>query len=125
MIENIYAMVYQISLYIMCLLYVAAGANHFVNPKWYLRIIPPALPYPAMINYVSGAYEIVFALLLLPIATRATGAWLLIALLIAIFPANIQMSINYYRFKRSSFWLTIIRLPFQLLFIWWAWQYTK
>src|SRR5882762_8170378 len=118
-------MTYQILLYTMCVLYIAAGINHFVNPKWYLRIIPSILPYPAVINYVSGACEILFALLLIPIATRVVGAWLLIALLIAIFPANIQMSINYYRFKRSAFWFTIIRLPFQLLFIWWAWQYTK
>jgi uncharacterized membrane protein len=83
------------------------------------------LPWHKEINIVSGICEIVFALLLIPIATRTIGAWLLIVLLIAIFPANIQMSINYSRKHSPQFWLTIIRLPFQLVLIWWAWLYTR
>ncbi|MEO8148622.1 MAG: DoxX family protein [Bacteroidia bacterium] len=114
----------QVLLWLMCLLYVAAGVNHFINPQWYITIIPLWVPYPVTVNYISGACEILFGLLLLPVATRAVSAYLLIALLIAVFPANIQMSLNYWHSNNPNFWLTILRLPFQLLLIWWAWQYT-
>jgi len=103
----------------------AAGANHFVNPGFYLRMIPPSLPFPKGINYLSGAFEIIFAILLLPSSTRSLGAWLLILLLIAVFPANIQMSLNFYRKQSRYFWLTLLRLPLQAVLIWWAWQYTS
>lgn len=118
-------MINQISLYTMTGFYVLAGINHFVNPKWYLRIIPAWIPFPNLTNYLSGLCEIVFALMLLPDSTRNPGAWLLIALLIAVFPANVQMCINYYVYKNPYFWLTVLRLPMQLLLIWWAWQFTK
>lgn len=108
----------------MAVFYVTAGVNHFVNPKWYVRIIPPWLPFREAINYISGACEIVFALLLLPLVTRAIGSWLIIALLVAVFPANIQMSIDYWKYKNKYFWLTILRLPLQVPLIWWAYQYT-
>ena len=109
----------------MALLYIAAGTNHFINPKWYLRIMPPWLPAPTLMNFVSGGCEIVFALLLIPESTRPYGAWLLIALLIAVFPANIQMSINYAHFNNPKLWVTIVRFPLQIVLIWWAYQYTK
>ena len=115
----------SIFLYLMTALYIVAGANHFINPKFYLRIIPPALPFPSAINYLSGALEIIFALLLIPDSTRSWGARLLILLLIAVFPANIQMSITYYQKQYRYFWLTILRLPLQGLLIWWAWLYTR
>jgi len=113
-----------IFLYIMALLYLAAGINHFVNPKMYERIMPPWLPYPSQLNYLSGACEIIFALMLIPTTTRNMAAWLLIALLIAVYPANIQMSVNYWHYHNPNFWLTLVRLPLQFLLIWWAWQYT-
>src|SRR6185295_11958147 len=103
----------SIFLYIMTALYIVAGANHFINPKFYLRIIPAALPFHKGINYLSGALEIILALLLIPESTRSWGAWLLILLLIAVFPANIQMSVTYYRKHYRYFWLTILRLPLQ------------
>jgi uncharacterized membrane protein len=115
----------QALLYLMALVYVAAGTNHFINPKWYMRIMPPWLPAPTFMNMASGALEIVFALLLIPEATRSMGAWLLIALLVAVFPANIQMCINYAHYKNPYLWVTILRLPLQIVFIWWAYQYTK
>jgi uncharacterized membrane protein len=114
----------DLGLYIMAVFYVAAGINHFVNPKWYIRIIPPWLPNPSLLNQVSGACEILFGLLLIPDATRSTAAWLIIALLVAIFPANIQMSINFKRKNNPYFWITLVRLPLQLVLIWWAWLYT-
>ncbi|MEO6883968.1 MAG: MauE/DoxX family redox-associated membrane protein [Bacteroidia bacterium] len=115
----------QIFLYLMSVLYVAAGINHFVHPKGYEKIIPAWLPNPIFLNYTSGVCEIIFALLLLPPATRTLGAWLIIVLLIAVFPANIQMSINYWQHQNPRFWFTVARLPLQFILIYWAFLYTK
>jgi len=114
-----------ISLYAMAVLYIAAGINHFWHPGMYKRIMPPYLPWPLPLVYASGICEIAFALLLLPKGTRILGAWLIIALLIAVFPANIQMTIDYSRRHNPYTWLTILRLPAQILLIAWAWQFTK
>ena len=112
-------------LYLMALAYVAAGIYHFVNPRFYQKIMPPYLPYHVPLIYVSGICEIVFALLLLPESTRPIGAWLIIALLIAIFPANIQMAVDFWHRKSSYLWIAIARLPLQFILIWLAWIYTK
>lgn len=114
-----------ISLYIMAVFYVAAGINHFINPDFYAGIMPPWIPFQLELIYISGGIEVAAALLLLFPMTRSLGAWTIIALLLAIFPANIQMAINYYEIGHSLFWLTLVRLPFQLVLIWWAWTYTK
>ncbi len=113
----------DILLYVMVFFYVVAGMNHFLNPGWYKKIIPAWVPNASAVNYLSGVCEIIFALLLIPEATRNIGACLIILLLIAVFPANIQMSINYKRQHNLYFWLTIARLPLQLILIWWVWQY--
>ena len=112
-------------LYLMALLYITAGIVHFVKPGTYLRIMPPYIPWPLAMVYLSGACEIVFGLLLWPESTRPTAAWLIIALLIAVFPANIQMAINFYKKDNTYLWLAIARLPLQGLLIWWAWIYTR
>ena len=114
-----------VDLYIMILLYVAAGINHFYNPKVYISIIPPWLPYKLLLTYFSGTCEILLALLLVPIKTRRFAAWGIILLLIAVFPANIQMSVNYYQSHNNYFWLTILRLPIQFVLVWWAFLYTR
>ncbi|MCW3082693.1 MAG: hypothetical protein JWP12_59 [Bacteroidetes bacterium] len=115
----------MILLYIMVLLYTVAGVYHFVNPRMYMRIMPPYIPWHLPIVYISGLLEIAFALLLLPESTRPTGAWLIIALLIGVFPANIQMAINFYQKQNPGLWIAIARLPLQGILIWWAWIYTK
>ena len=109
----------------MTLFYVAAGINHFANPWFYERIIPPWLPYPSAINYLSGLCEMILGFLLIPNTTRATAAWMIIILLIIVFPANIQMMINYWHSKHPQLWITVVRLPLQVALIWWAWLYTK
>lgn len=115
----------SLSLYGMALLYLLAGINHFWHPRIYERIVPSYLPAHLTLVYISGICEILFALLLLPERTRSLAAWLIIALLIAVFPANIQMTVDYYRRHSPYTWLTILRLPLQLLLIAWAWQFTK
>lgn len=111
--------------YLMALLYLLAGLNHFINPSPYLEIMPPWLPFHELLVLISGIAEITLALLLLPAATRRFAAWGIILLLVAVFPANIQMSINLYQQSTPRFWGSIVRLPLQLALIWWAAQYTK
>lgn len=112
-------------LYVMSLLYVAAGIYHFIRPRFYMKIMPPCLPWHAELVYISGAIEIILGLLLLPVATRWLAAWGVIILLMAVFPANIQMAINYWSRNNPYLWIAIARLPLQFLLIWWAWHYTK
>lgn len=87
--------------------------------------MPPWLSRPLFLVYLSGFFEIALGLLLLPLLTRSLAAWGIILLLIAVFPANIQMMIMYARRKHRLTWITVVRLPLQLLLIWWAWQYVK
>ena len=114
-----------LSLYLLVILFSIAGINHFLNPDDYLKIMPPYLPFHLPLVYLSGALEILFSLLLIPIASRKVAAWLLILLLIAVFPGNVQMMINYKKMNHPHYWLTIIRLPLQLLLVWWVYQFTK
>jgi uncharacterized membrane protein len=115
----------KISLSIMAVFYVAAGINHFVNPLFYKRIMPPYLPWHFPLIYLSGAAEIVLGACLLPVRTRKLAAWGIIILLIAVFPANVQMLLNYQDEKNPDVWIAIVRLPLQLLLIWWAYLFTQ
>ena len=109
----------------MALLYIAAGINHFLNPDIYLNIMPPYLPQPNLLVYISGLLEILLGLLLLPRLTRRVAAWGIILLLIAVFPANIQMAINYGQTNHLGLWISLLRLPLQIVLIWWAWTFTR
>jgi len=110
-------------LYVMMLLYVAAGVNHFVHPRFYMKIMPPAIPYHRTMVNISGVCEVIFALLLLPETTRSVAACLIILLLIAIFPANIYMAVKWQRKHHKYLWIAYARLPLQLVLIYWAWIY--
>lgn len=112
-------------LYIMISLYVIAGINHFLNPEFYNKIIPPWLKWHLTLIYISGCCEILFGVILIFSRTRVFGAWCIVFLLIAIFPANIQMLINYIHQNHPQLWLAIIRLPIQVFLIWWAYIYTN
>lgn len=115
----------RFSLLVMILFYIAAGLNHFIDPAFYLPIMPPYLPWHLLLIYISGAFELLFGIMLIPDKTRRTSAWLIIALLVAVFPANIQMTINYVSENNPDLWISIVRLPIQFLLIWWAWVFTK
>src|SRR5438876_7932552 len=109
----------------MACFYILAGIMHFVKPDFYLNIMPPYLPWHLKLVYLSGICESVIGVLLLPQKTRRMAAWLLIALLIAIYPANIQMAINYWKTNNPDLWLALVRLPIQFILLWLAWIYTK
>jgi uncharacterized membrane protein len=103
--------------------FVAAGVNHFVNPDFYRKIVPPGFGSPAVMVAVSGVAEIAGGIGLLIPRLRRWAALGLIALLIAVFPANVYMavspqSISDLHFSRGTLWL---RLPLQGVFMVWVW----
>lgn len=115
----------KISLYVMAAFYIAAGINHFVNPEFYRKIMPPWLPAHDLLIYASGIAEVGLGILVLPSSTRRAAAWGIILLLLAVFPANIQMMLNYRDQQHPYLWIAVLRLPLQLLLIAWAYQFTK
>ena len=112
-------------LVIMTAFYVIAGAYHFIDPGFYKKIMPPWFPWHYFIIYLTGVCEIVFGLLLIPKQTRKPAAWSIIVLLVLVFPANIQMMLNYRHEQNPYLWLAILRLPIQPLLIYWAYQYVR
>ena len=101
-----------------------AGLNHFVNPEFYERIIPPALPAHTALVYVSGAAELVGAILTVFPRTRRSGGVVLIATLVAVYPANIYMAVVADDFPSIPRWTLWLRLPLQVLFVYWVWLAT-
>jgi len=104
--------------------FVAAGVNHFLNTSFYVGIMPPYLPWHLELVYVSGVAEAAIGALLLIQRWAAWAAWGLIALLVAVFPANVHMAMHselYPSLPALALWL---RLPVQGLLIAWAYCYT-
>jgi uncharacterized membrane protein len=101
--------------------YIAAGALHFIKPAPYLRIMPPYIPWPSAMVRISGGFEILGGVGLLLPATRKTAAWGLVALLIAVFPANLYMAMHPAEAgaTRIAPALRWGRLPLQIVLIWW------
>lgn len=104
------------------MLFIAAGANHFVHPAFYQRIVPPSLPYPALLVVMSGAAEIAGGFGVFIPATRKAAGIGLVALLLAVFPANIYMAQHPQLFGDvASATVLYIRLPLQAVVIAWVW----
>ena len=109
---------------VLALFFVFAGINHFRQTGFYLRMMPPYVPWHLAMVQISGVAEMVLGLLLLIPAASRTAAWGLIALLIAVFPANLQMALHpetFPEFSPRALWL---RLPLQAVLIAWAWWHT-
>lgn len=107
----------------LALFFAVGGLNHFVSPASYLAIIPPVLPWPLALVYLSGAAEIAGGLGVLWPNTRKIAALGLIVLLIAVFPANIYAALHGMQIGGRAIppWLLWARLPLQALLI--AWVY--
>lgn len=111
--------------------FVAAGANHFANPRAYEAIVPPALAERKReINLISGAAEIAGGLAVAHPATHRLGRWWLLVLLAAVFPANVQMALSPERvpgldLKKIPRWALWARLPLQPLAMAWVWRATR
>ncbi len=114
-------------LWLMSFAYCAAGFNHLLNPDFYVAIIPPGLPNPEWLNVLSGLFEIVLGVFILEPRVRILAAWGIIALLIAVFPANVYAALENVGPEGPGTGpgaFHYVRLPFQALFILWAWWYT-
>ncbi len=106
-------------------LFIAAGANHFINPAFYTRMMPEYLPWHAALVAISGVAEIVLGAMLLVPRFQVIAAWGLIALLVAVFPANVNMTMHPEMYPTMSSTALWIRLPIQGLLIAWAYWYTR
>lgn len=110
--------------YIMAILYIAAGLNHFRIPRIYAKMIPPLFPYPQLLNKITGFLEIALGILLCIPQFSTLAAWGIIGLLVIIFPANVYMLLNEKAALGLTKWIRFIRLPLQLVLIYWAFLYT-
>jgi uncharacterized membrane protein len=106
------------------------GTMHFVIPRNYEAIMPPSLPMHREAVAVSGVAEIVGGLAVIPPGTRRFARWWLLALLVAVFPANIHMAVNPEQVRgldldRVPRWALWARLPLQPLCMLWVWRATR
>jgi uncharacterized membrane protein len=107
--------------------FVVAGSLHFLFPGPYLQMMPPFLPWPRALVWISGAAEIAGGAGLLRPRWRRAAAYGLVLLLIAVFPANIFMAGAHVPFSGllGQSWVQWLRLPLQIPLILWAWRYTR
>jgi len=103
------------------LTFIAAGALHLVRPKMYVAMMPRYLPAHRELVFASGVAEIAGGAGVLHPRTRRAAGWWLIATLVAIFPANVEMAVHAERFRRIPEPLLWARLPVQGALIAWIW----
>lgn len=118
------SLIRTISKYLLAIFMITAGIMHFVNPAFFLKVMPPYLPLHKELVLVSGICEILLGILLLVPKTSRLAAWGIVALLIAVFPANL------YVFQHQDILpappiVHLLRLPMQGVFILWAYWHTR
>lgn len=111
-----------VSLILMSAIYCIAGIMHFIKPKGFISITPKWVPSPEKMNILVGIVELILGVALLFDATRSYAAIGIIILLIAVFPANVN-HFQKARRKGQGVLITLIRLPIQLLLIYWAYSF--
>ena len=117
----------HVLLWMMGVFYLVAGLAHFLRPDFYLPMMPPWLPAHRELIFVSGVAEVGLGLAVFVPGLRRIAAWGIIALLIAIFPANLHIALHdvplFGAIHGAGVW-NWVRLPFQAVLIAWAWSYT-
>ena len=115
-----------LSIVLIAAIFVGGGVLHLVKPEAYLRMMPPWLPAAMALVLISGVFEIVGGVGVLMPATRVAAGWGLIALLVAVFPANVQMLLNARATHASALWMSglVARLPLQAVMIYWVFRVT-
>ena len=111
--------------YLLGAFFIAAGINHFWHTAFYVAMMPPYLPWPLVLVYLSGVAEFSLGALLLFKRWQFWAGWGLVALSVAVFPANLHMALHpelFTQFSATRLWL---RLPLQGVIIFWAWCYTR
>jgi uncharacterized membrane protein len=104
--------------------YVVAGAMHFIIPNFYMKMMPDYLPYHLELIYLSGLIEISLGFGVLNPKYSKISAWGIILLLLAVFPANVNAYLHPEGLEMPQT-LLLVRLPLQLLLIYWAYLFTK
>ena len=107
------------------LFFMAAGLNHFWHTAFYVAMVPPYLPAPLVLVCLSGVAELLLGAGVLVRRWEAGAAWGLIALSVAVFPANVHMALHpelFTQFSLTGLWL---RLPLQAVVIAWAYWHTR
>ncbi len=100
---------------------VLQGINHFISDEFMVRMIPEYLPAPRLLVHLSGAAEVLLGALVLVPRTQRLAGWGIVALLLAVFPANLQMALHpeqWPEIPEAALWA---RLPLQLVFFYWVW----
>jgi uncharacterized membrane protein len=113
-----------VSKILLAALMLFAGTMHFVNPGFFTNIMPPYLPFHLELVYLSGLIELVLGVLLLIPRYSRMAAWGIIALLIAVFPANIYLY-QHQDLLPGSELAHSLRLPLQGVFILWSYWHTS
>jgi len=115
-------------LFVMAAFYMGGGSLHLIRPDFYLPMMPSYLPAHELLVFVSGLAEIALGVSLLIPKLRKVAAWAVIALLIAVFPANVNVAMHntaIFGATEGAGWFNWVRLPIQALLIAWAWWYTR
>jgi uncharacterized membrane protein len=105
--------------------FIASGTLHFTHTRAYEQIMPPYLPRHRESVLVSGAAEIAGGVGILLPPARPLARWWLLALLAAVFPANVNMAVHPEKYRRIPAWALWLRLPFQGVFGWLVWRATE
>jgi uncharacterized membrane protein len=105
---------------LLALLFAAAGTAHFVKPGFYLKIMPPYLPAPEFLVWLSGVFEVGLGLGLLVPGLRRKAGWGLVLLLLAVLPANVHVALHPEIFPGFPAWAGWARLPLQGALIYWV-----
>lgn len=110
--------------YLLGVLFILAGMNHFRKPKIYERIIPPYIPAHSSIVLLSGIAEMILGFMILNKNTQEVAAWGIIIMLLLFIPVHIYMLQNEKAAMKLPKWLLILRLPLQFGLIYWAYLHT-
>ncbi|MBX9694885.1 MAG: DoxX family protein [Cyanobacteria bacterium] len=115
----------QASRWLLSVLFVFAGVMHFVRPEFFVRIVPPVLPCPLELVWISGFFEVLLGAMVHFKRTRKLSRGGLTLLLLAVFPANIYMAINSHLFRFLPSAVLWGRLPLQIALMGWVWLATR
>lgn len=106
----------------MGLLYIVAGLYHFVNPGFYVKIMPRYIPFHLFFVYATGVIEISLGILILIKKYQKKAAWLIVFMLISFLPVHIQMLMDTWISLNVKFIVAVVRLPLQFVLIWWTYK---
>jgi len=114
-----------LTILVMSCFYMNVGVKHFVEPEWFLQIMPPNFPHHYQAVYWSGFFELLFGFLLINPKTRLIAGWGIIFVMITVFPANLYLAVTDGAAMNISKELAWGRLPFQYIFIGLAFWHAK